>query len=410
MRTNAGTRRRGWAVGMAGVVGLGLAGCMSSDGSTVVRDAARPHADAILADPATLLPQVPVTSLTSTRGQAGTEVRPVGGTTAVNSIAGNPGTVNAAVTGQVAVRLRATVNGIPILDDEVREAMAQYVGELIQAPESMRPQVQQQIFDRELNRLVERELVLDEAIKRIKDANKPQIMKELEKAAKEEADKRMRDIKTAVKAKSDDEFKTMLQSQGLSVSGMRRQYERNFMMMEYVRNMIYPVVNRISLRQLRDYYEDHPDEFKTKDNILWQDLFIDASRFPTPTAAREYAEQVRAKAAAGEDFAGLVQKYDTGDSRLRNGAGLGQKPGEIVPTQVEPTVLALKPNEVGAVIDVGFGFHIVRVAERVYAGTKPFDVACQSDIRKKLQAQIADREYKRIVDDLKKKATITVYQ
>src|SRR5207249_2585910 len=116
--------------------------------------------------------------------------------------------------------------------DEVREAMAQYIGELIQTPEALRPQVQQQIYERELQRLIERELVLEEALDRIKKANKPQILKELQKAASEEADKRLRDIKAAVKAQSDDEFKAMLQGQGLTVSGMRRQYERNFMMME----------------------------------------------------------------------------------------------------------------------------------------------------------------------------------
>jgi peptidyl-prolyl cis-trans isomerase SurA len=236
------------------------------------------------------------------------------------------------------------------------------------------------------------------------------ILKELQKAASEEADKRLRDIKTAVKAKSDDEFKAMLQSQGLSVSGMRRQYERNFMMMEYVRNIIYPVVNRISLVQVKDYYELHADEFQTADKVVWQDIFIDATRFATPAAARQYAEQVRARAAAGDDFPTLVKQHDHGDSRLRNGAGLGQKPGEIRPVEVERTVLTLKAGGVGPVIDLGFGYHIVRVAEREYAGLKPFDVPCQQEIRKKLQAQIMDREYKRLVDDLKKKATITVYE
>jgi parvulin-like peptidyl-prolyl isomerase len=398
MRTSAGSGGRRAVA--AGVLGFGLAGCVSAGGSPVVRDAARPAADAILADAPALLPQVPVTSTTATRGQSGVDVQPVAGTTA--GAAGN--------TGQVAVRLRATVNGIPILDDEVREAMAQYVGELIQAPEAVRPQLQQQIYERELQRLIEREMVLEEAIRRIKDAGKGQIMQELQKEATKEADKRLRDIKAAVKAKSDDEFKAMLQTQGLTVGGMRRQYERNFMMMEYVRNMVYPIVNRISLQQVRDYYEQHPAEFTTEDAVTWQDIFIDGSRFPTPAAARQYAEQVRALAAAGQDFPTLAKQYDHGDSHLRNGAGLGRKRGEVVPQQVEPAVWALKAGEVGPVIDLGFGYHIVRVAERQYAGPKPFDVPCQADIRKKLQSQIADREYKRIVDELKKKATVVVYQ
>jgi parvulin-like peptidyl-prolyl isomerase len=388
--SNGGRRR----LGTAGILSLAFVGCYSG-GGPVVRDAARPHADAILADAPTLLPQVPVTSTTATRGQK-SDVQPVAGTTA-NS-------------GQVAVKLRASVNHIPILDDEVREAMAQYVGELLQTPEALRPQKQQQIYERELQRLIERELVLEEALNRMKAVNKLDIMAKLQKEAEKEADKQLREIKTKVQAKSDDEFKVMLQAQGLSESGMRRQFERNFMMIEYVRNIVYPKVDKINLQQVRDYYEQHPDEFKTEDRVTWQDIFIDASRFQTPDAARQYAEQVRGQAAAGVDFAKLVQKCDHGDSRLRNGAGLGQKHNEIVPAQVEPTVWSLKPGEVGPLVDLGFGFHIVRVAERQYGGMKPFDEACQKEIRKKLTGLIADREYKAMVDDLRKKATVTVYQ
>jgi peptidyl-prolyl cis-trans isomerase SurA len=388
--SNGGRRR----LGTAGILSLAFVGCYSG-GGPVVRDAARPHADAILADAPTLLPQVPVTSTTATRGQK-SDVQPVAGTTAN--------------TGQVAVKLRASVNHVPILDDEVREAMAQYVGELLQTPEALRPQKQQQIYERELQRLIERELVLEEALNRMKAVNKLDIMAKLQKEAEKEADKQLREIKTKVQAKSDDEFKAMLQAQGLSESGMRRQFERNFMMIEYVRNIVYPKVDKINLQQVRDYYEQHPDEFKTEDRVTWQDIFIDASRFQTPDAARQYAEQVRGQAAAGVDFAKLVQKCDHGDSRLRNGAGLGQKHGEIVPAQVEPTVWSLKPGEVGPLVDLGFGFHIVRVAERQYGGMKPFDEACQKEIRKKLTGLIADREYKAMVDDLRKKATVTVYQ
>ena len=81
-----------------------------------------------------------------------------------------------------------------------------------------------------------------------------------------------------------------------------------------------------------------------------------------------------------------------------------------MPAQVEATVWTLKPGEVGPLIDMGFGYHIVRVAERKYAGLRPFDHDCQAEIRRKLTSQIADREYKRMVDDLKRKAVVTVYQ
>jgi parvulin-like peptidyl-prolyl isomerase len=362
---------------------------MSSE-KVAVRETARPQADAVLADAPNLLPQVPVASTSSSRSQ-------------------QPDVVPASTASSgVAVRMKASVNGIPIMEDELREAMAPYLIELLQVPESQRAAAMQKITDRELNRLVERELILEEAMAKIKAINRPSIMEDLKKEASKEADKRVREVKTALKLQNDDDLKAALATQGMSVSGLRRQAERSFMMMEYVRNLIYPTVQRISLAQMREYYQQHPDEFRTEDSVQWQDLFIDASKHPTAAAARAHTEHVLARARAGEDFAKLAQQFDDGDSKLRGGSGLGNKHGEILPAQAEELVWSLKANE-ASILDLGFGYHIVRIVSREYAGLRPFDVQCQMEIRKKLQAVIAEREYKRIVDDLKRKATVTVF-
>jgi parvulin-like peptidyl-prolyl isomerase len=372
-----------------GALSFGDAGCMSSE-KIAVRDAAKPQAKAVLADAPNLLPPVDVQSTTTTRSQA-------------------PDVVAASSSsGAIAVRMRATVNGIPIMEDELREALAPYLGELMQVPESQRAAALQKLNERELNRLIERELVLEEAMAKIKGLNRPTVMEELKKEAAKDADKRVREVKTALKMQSDDEFKVVLASQGMSVAGLRRQSERSFMMMEYVRNLIYPTVQRISLQQMRDYYNQHPEEFKTEDSVQWQDLFIDASKHAAPAAARAHAEHVLARVKAGEDFAKLAQEFDDGDSKLRGGAGLGSKHGEILPAQAEELVWSLKAEE-SALLDLGFGFHIVRIVKREYTGLRPFDVPCQMEIRKKLQGVIAEREYRKIVDDLKRKATITVF-
>ena len=63
-------------VGAAGALSLGVVGCLGAGDTPAVRDAARPHADAILADAPALLPQVPVAATSATRGQTGGEVQP----------------------------------------------------------------------------------------------------------------------------------------------------------------------------------------------------------------------------------------------------------------------------------------------------------------------------------------------
>jgi parvulin-like peptidyl-prolyl isomerase len=380
-------------LGATKALSLGLAGCLSAGNSPVVRDAARPAADARRADAPALCPTIPVTTTSATRGQSG-DVQPASGTIAPN--------------GRVAARLRANVNGIPILDDEVREAIAQHIVEWLNVPEAQRAAVQQKIAERELQQLIDRELVLEEAFAKLKSLNKPDVIRQLQETASKEADKRLRDIKGRMFIKNDEELKAVLQTQGLTVAGLRRQSERDFMKMEYIRNLIFPVVQRIGLHQVRQYYQEHPEEFLVEDRVKWQDIFIDVGQYPNAAAARGVAEQVVARARAGEDFAALAKQYDNGDSRLRNGEGLGQKRGEIVPPQAEVAVWSQKPGEVG-LIDMGFGLHIVRVAERQYAGLRPFDEACQADVRIKLQGKIADQEYKRIVNDLKRRASITIF-
>src|SRR5262249_39678237 len=147
-------------------------------------------------------------------------------------------------------------------------------------------------------------------------------LQKLKEAAGVEADKRLRDIKQSLKVATDEEMKAVLQNQGLTIDGVRKQVERNFIMMDYVRNKIHPIVTRISLQEIREYYDAHSDEFKIDDKLRWQDIFIDASRFPDVVAGRRYVEQLLARAKAGEDFAKLAVEFDHGDSKLRNGDGL----------------------------------------------------------------------------------------
>jgi peptidyl-prolyl cis-trans isomerase SurA len=378
-------------LGLVGLFVLAQPSCVTEPRTPVVKEAARPHAEEIRAEAPKLLPDQPVASTTASRGQQG-DVIPAAGTG----------------TAQVAARIRAKVNDIPILEDELREAVAQFAGELLSVPEAQRAGLLQKIADRELQKLIDRELVLEDAFATLKQLKLDKELQKLKEAAGVEADKRLRDIKQSLKVATDEEMKAVLQNQGLTVDGVRKQVERNFIMMDYVRNKIHPIVSRISLQEIREYYDQHADEFKIEEKLRWQDIFIDGSRFPDVASARRYADQLLARCKSGEDFAKLSVEFDHGDSKLRNGDGLGSKPGEIKPADVEPTVLSLRPGEV-ALVELRFGYHIVKVVQRDYAGRRPFDMACQSEVRRKLQNIIAEREYKRIVDELKKKATIQIY-
>jgi parvulin-like peptidyl-prolyl isomerase len=308
----------------------------------------------------------------------------------------------------VCVSIRAHVNGVPIFDDEVREICYPALVSLSpQLSESERSAKQTEIFRDGLQQIVDREIILQDAHARLSKNGKIYLDK-LQAAASKEFDKTVRQMKSRSGVKTDDEFKDLLKQQGQSLEGIRRQFERNFMAREYMRSMIYPKVERSTSHQdITDYYREHPNEFQAVDNVKWQDIFIDAGRYPSREAARAFAEQLASRARNGEDFAKLSQ-YDNGDSSYRNGEGFGQHRGEIKPIEAEQILFQMKDGQTGPVVEIATGFHVIRLIHREYAGLMPLNEKTQDEIRRKLQNVVVDRETKRLLAQLKEKATIEI--
>lgn len=304
--------------------------------------------------------------------------------------------------GDAQVRIVASIGNNPIYESEVREAVYQRTLDYVRLTGAQRAAKEREVFREELRKIIERELVLDEMTAQMTKAKQGAMLGKLRDAAGKEAEGKLREFKKEHGIASDEDFKTALRAQGLTMSGIRRQIERTFMMQTFLRQKLEPYSEKVGLAELREYYAAHPDEFKAEDKVKWQDLFVLTERFNSPAEAKQYADHMAARAARGEDFAKLAGEYSMGDSKFRNGAGVGEKPGEIFPQELEPTILALKPGQV-TVKETETGYHVLRVAERAYAGVKPYDDKLQADIRRRLQNQIYDREAKRYIDTLWKR-------
>jgi parvulin-like peptidyl-prolyl isomerase len=68
----------------------------------------------------------------------------------------------------------------------------------------------------------------------------------------------------------------------------------------------------------------------------------------------------------------------------------------------------LRDGEVGPLVELETGFHVVRLVKRQHAGVLPFDSKVQTQIRDKLKGEIFQLEMKRIVRELKRKAVIEI--
>ena len=144
------------------------------------------------------------------------------------------------------------MNGQVILDEEVRETIYPTLQRIQFLPESERNARQKQVFDAALGQLIEREVILQDMFSRLKE--RKQALDKLKEAAGKEFDKKMNETKKAMHFKTDEQLKAFLRTQGLSFQGVRRQIERSFMAMEYMRNRIIPAIDRIGHEQIREYY------------------------------------------------------------------------------------------------------------------------------------------------------------
>ncbi len=315
------------------------------------------------------------------------------------------------------IRIRAVVNDQAILDEDVQAAAFMELGRAQALPEPERSRRSAEIFNENLNHIIEREVVLQDAFARLKGGDKgggvgDRYVKKLHEAAGKDFETRyLTNFKAATGFKTDEEVRRFFTSQGISLASFRRQRERDFMEFEYLRSRIFPILEtRVNHQMLLDYYEHHPEEFQVTDSVEWQDLFVAAGgrAHPSREEARAFAQSLAEQARKGADFAQLVKQYDEGDSSLRGGEGVGRKRGEIRPAEAEEALFKMSDGQVGALLEIPTGFHVVKLVHRQNAGQLPFDDKVQKQIRDKLRNKVFQDEMKKIIAELKRKAVIEV--
>lgn len=306
------------------------------------------------------------------------------------------------------IRVVAVVGpDVVITDDEVWQMVRQRAREYVTLTGTARDAAEKQYFREELRKLIERELIIADFVGKVKK-NKPQVLEEVRGEADRAADKQLREFRRGNGIHSEAQYQEALKHQGLTEKGIRRQLERGALMNMYLGQLLKERSKPASLAEITRYYEDHPDEFHLDDKVKWLDLFVSYRRFNTDAEAKQYAEQLYQQAVAGADFVPLVKKYGHGDSVLRDGEGIGIKPGEIQPRELEPTLLKMTSGQVSRPIPTENGIHILKVIERDQAGVRPFDTKTQAAIRERIMSLGRKGEYDRLIDELWRKTTVQV--
>jgi peptidyl-prolyl cis-trans isomerase C len=266
----------------------------------------------------------------------------------------------------------ARVNGQPIPLRTVRLIVSQSApqggtGAAAEDPYTYRQALQQSIV---------RELLFQEAMRRKIKADDARVEQTYNEAR--------------VHFKDDKAWAAMLKQQGLDPQSFRSELRIHHTIQALLAQVASEAPAQATDQEAQAFYESHPAVFDTGDRVKASHILV---RVPAGTTGarkeelRKKAEGILARVRAREDFAALAKESSEDPGSAPNGGDLGAfGRGQMVPP-FEQAAFALKPGEVSGVVETPFGFHIIKVSERIPARKLPFP-----EVKERLKMEMAQQK------------------
>jgi len=163
---------------------------------------------------------------------------------------------------------------------------------------------------------------------------------------------------------------------------------------------------------VQKYYDENKSQYLQKERIRASQILILVPPDATPeksAEAKAKAEEVQAKARAGEDFAELAKQYSEGPTSVRGGdLGYFQR-GRMVPEFEETAFSIQNVGDVSDIVKTKFGYHVIKLTDR-----QPEKLLDLGEVKERIVRQLESknrRDIRNTLDqDLRQKANIVVHQ
>lgn len=293
----------------------------------------------------------------------------------------------AAVGCNLFAKKAATVDGTPIYVDAVNKQMDRITkqhktAEQQKAFESQKKQIQSQILD----------LLIDEEIYNQQGAKLGIKVTDAQVETQVNA--------TIKRFPSQAEFDKALKDAGMTMQDLR-DFTKNRMITEAVNKKVVGKVT-VTAAEIKDYYTKNTAQFVDPEKIKVSHILYAA-------ADEQKAKDAIAKLNAGADFAELAKQESTDPSTKATGGDLGLVQKGVMAAEFEAAAFALEPGTwTQAPVKTQFGWHVIKVFEKIAAKQKTFDES-KASIQQMLQSQKESTKIKTWLDGVKKKTKIVKY-
>ena len=289
----------------------------------------------------------------------------------------------------------ARVNGQPIPLRTVRVLAEQVGRQAGPGPAAEEPYVYRQA----LQQGIVRELLFQEAVRRKVTAADARVERAYNEAR--------------VRFKDDKAWAAVLADQGMDAQSFRTELR----VQQTIQALLAQVAEeaqaqaQASDQEAMAFYESHPAVFDAGERVKASHILVRVPEGATgarKAELRKKADALLGRARAKEDFAALARESSEDPGSAKSGGELGAfGRGQMVPP-FEQAAFGLKPGEVSGVVETPFGFHIIKVSERIPARKLAF-AEVKERLKQDLVQQKRQQAQQSFVNSLRAKAKIEIF-
>jgi peptidyl-prolyl cis-trans isomerase SurA len=211
----------------------------------------------------------------------------------------------------------------------------------------------------------------------------------------------------------DKKFEQALKQEGLTISDVRRNVERQFLITEVQRDEFGGKL-QITEEEARQYYLAHQQEFVEPASITLREILIEV---PTTQqggravmnvgqddAAAKRAEAIRARLAGGEDFAKVAADESASASKA-NGGLIGPFNVSELSPDLHKVLDKMKPGEITQPIRAARGYQILKLETSKASAQRPFD-GVRDLVAERVYNERSKTEMRKFLDRVRRQAII----
>lgn len=175
-------------------------------------------------------------------------------------------------------------------------------------------------------------------------------------------------------------------------------YKQEIRVQAMLRKLLEPQTN-VTDEEISQYYEENKDQFVQTDQVRASHILV---------KTREEAEAILAELKAGADFGELAKAKSTDTATAESGGDLDFFGRGIMDPAFEEAAFALEVGEISDIVESGFGYHIIKVTDKIGEYLPPLEEKAY-DIREILLTQELTELSKHYMDELYATANIETF-